>query len=157
MLFFMLGWGMSVNCDHQWAYCSSPRWHIIIESHGGMILTGKPERPREVPAPLPLHISQIPHGQTPCEPWPLRAHALTSHLLKMHFNIILPSVSTRTLSQRYVPLYFLAKICLNFSTYPKTNKGCKIPRTAHGSCEYTFQFLFVAHSVLLGNVKHFNR
>jgi hypothetical protein len=32
---------MSLNCSHQQACCSSPRWYLSIESHGGMILTGE--------------------------------------------------------------------------------------------------------------------
>jgi hypothetical protein len=38
---------LSPNCGHQWAYFSSPKWYMSMESHGGMILTGKPEELRE--------------------------------------------------------------------------------------------------------------
>jgi hypothetical protein len=31
----------SLNCDHQRAYCSSPRLNISVENHGGMILAGE--------------------------------------------------------------------------------------------------------------------
>jgi hypothetical protein len=31
---------MSLNCDHQRAYCPSPTWCMSMESHGGKILTG---------------------------------------------------------------------------------------------------------------------
>jgi hypothetical protein len=36
-------WGetTSVNCGHQQAYCSSLRWYMNIENHGGMILSGE--------------------------------------------------------------------------------------------------------------------
>jgi hypothetical protein len=42
-------WGeaMSLNCGHQWAYFSSPRCYMSMESHGGMILTGKTEELRK--------------------------------------------------------------------------------------------------------------
>jgi hypothetical protein len=37
-----MGWEtVSLNCNHQWAYCSSPRWYMSMENHGGMILTGE--------------------------------------------------------------------------------------------------------------------
>jgi hypothetical protein len=54
-------WGetMSLNCSHQWAHCSSPRWYVSVESHGGMILTGKPKNSREKPVPVPLCPPQI--------------------------------------------------------------------------------------------------
>jgi hypothetical protein len=33
-------WGetTSLNCSHQWAHSSSPRWYMSMEKHGGMIL-----------------------------------------------------------------------------------------------------------------------
>jgi hypothetical protein len=31
----MMGETMSQNCGHQLAYCSSPRWYVSVESHGG--------------------------------------------------------------------------------------------------------------------------
>jgi hypothetical protein len=34
---------MSPKCCLQRAYCSSPRWYISMENHGGMILTGETE------------------------------------------------------------------------------------------------------------------
>jgi hypothetical protein len=37
---------MSVNSDHWRTYCSSSSWHIIMENHGGIILTGKTEELR---------------------------------------------------------------------------------------------------------------
>jgi hypothetical protein len=55
---------MSLNCGHQRAYCSSPRWYVNMESNGGMILTGKTEELGEERAPVPLCPSQIPQGQT---------------------------------------------------------------------------------------------
>jgi hypothetical protein len=35
-------WGenTSLNCIHQWAYCSSPKLYMSMESHGGIMLTG---------------------------------------------------------------------------------------------------------------------
>jgi hypothetical protein len=41
-------WGemMSLNCGHQRAYFSSPRWYISMGSHGGSILTGENIIPR---------------------------------------------------------------------------------------------------------------
>jgi hypothetical protein len=32
---------MSLNCSHQWSYCSSHRWHMSMENHGGMMLIGE--------------------------------------------------------------------------------------------------------------------
>jgi hypothetical protein len=45
---FLCLWGenMSLNCDHQRACCSSPKWFMIIESHCGMIMTGENRRTR---------------------------------------------------------------------------------------------------------------
>lgn len=36
-------WGetMSSSCGHHWTYCSSRRWYMSMESHDGLILTGK--------------------------------------------------------------------------------------------------------------------
>jgi hypothetical protein len=36
-------WGetTSLNCGHQRAYCSSPRWYMSMNNRGGMISTGK--------------------------------------------------------------------------------------------------------------------
>jgi hypothetical protein len=36
-------WGKttSLNCNQQRAYCSSPRWYMSMESHGGMISVGE--------------------------------------------------------------------------------------------------------------------
>jgi hypothetical protein len=42
-------------------YCLSPR---SMESHSGMILTGKTEELGEKPVPVPLSPPQIPHGLT---------------------------------------------------------------------------------------------
>jgi hypothetical protein len=30
----------SVNCSHQRAYCSSARWYVSMDRHGGILLTG---------------------------------------------------------------------------------------------------------------------
>jgi hypothetical protein len=32
---------LSLNCGHQRAYCSAPRWYMSMESHGGMISAGE--------------------------------------------------------------------------------------------------------------------
>jgi hypothetical protein len=55
----------SLNCGHQRAYCSSQRWYMIIQSHGGMILGGENgKKLGENPAPVPLCLPQKPHGLT---------------------------------------------------------------------------------------------
>jgi hypothetical protein len=66
LLFISCRWGetISLNCGHQLAYCSSPRWYRSMERDDGMILTGKNWRTRETPAPVPLRPPQIPHGPT---------------------------------------------------------------------------------------------
>jgi hypothetical protein len=38
---------VSLNCGYQRIRCSSPRWYVSMESHGGMILTGEIEELRE--------------------------------------------------------------------------------------------------------------
>jgi len=42
---------MSLNSGHQRAYCSSPRWYMSMESHGGIILTGENRRTRRKTCP----------------------------------------------------------------------------------------------------------
>jgi hypothetical protein len=37
---------------------------MSIESHGGMLWTGKKKELGEEPAPVPLYVPQIPHGLT---------------------------------------------------------------------------------------------
>jgi hypothetical protein len=41
-------WGETVflNCRHQRTYCSSTRWYMSMEGHGGMILTWENQRTR---------------------------------------------------------------------------------------------------------------
>jgi hypothetical protein len=48
--FFQWGKTVSLNSSHQWVYFSSLRWYMSMasliastESHGGMILTGRPK------------------------------------------------------------------------------------------------------------------
>jgi hypothetical protein len=53
-----------LNCGHQLAYCSSPRWYMSMEKHGGIILTGEAKELREKPAPVPLFPPQIAHSVT---------------------------------------------------------------------------------------------
>jgi hypothetical protein len=67
-------WGetMSLNCCHQWDCNSSPRWYMSMESHGGMILTGKTEVLGKKPVPVPLY----PHRLTPAL---ARASAVRHH------------------------------------------------------------------------------
>jgi hypothetical protein len=38
-----LGEIVSLNCVHQWTYCSYLRWYMSVESHSGAILTRKPK------------------------------------------------------------------------------------------------------------------
>jgi hypothetical protein len=59
---------MSLNCGHKRAYCTSPRWHMSMESHGGLILTGETEELEEKPVPVPLCPSKILDGLTWREP-----------------------------------------------------------------------------------------
>jgi hypothetical protein len=49
-------WGetVSLNCDHQRTCCLPPRFYMNMESHHGMILTGKTEELGEKPVPVPL-------------------------------------------------------------------------------------------------------
>jgi hypothetical protein len=35
------GESVSLNCDHKRAYCSSPRYYMSLENHGGMMLVGQ--------------------------------------------------------------------------------------------------------------------
>jgi hypothetical protein len=67
---FMSMGRVSLNCGHQRAYCSSPRWYMGIESHGGMILTGENRRIEGKPVPMPFCPSQISHALPGLEPWP---------------------------------------------------------------------------------------
>jgi hypothetical protein len=71
---------MSPNCGHQRAYCSSPKWSMSMESHGGMILTGKTEELGEKPVPVPLCPPQIQHGPTRAR---TRASAVRNTFLNM--------------------------------------------------------------------------
>jgi hypothetical protein len=60
-------WGeiTSLNCCLQRAYFSYARWHTIMKSHGGMILTGETKELGEKPVVVPPCPPQIPHGLTP--------------------------------------------------------------------------------------------
>jgi hypothetical protein len=42
-LWLLYRWGETtfLNCDHQWAYCSSLRWYTSLENYAGMIRVGK--------------------------------------------------------------------------------------------------------------------
>jgi hypothetical protein len=42
---------LSLNCDHQRAYCSSPSWYRSMEGHGGMISTGRNRKARREACP----------------------------------------------------------------------------------------------------------
>jgi hypothetical protein len=53
---------MSLNCGHQRAYCSSPRWYMCMESHGGMILAGGNRRSRRKTCPSAIMPVSIPRG-----------------------------------------------------------------------------------------------
>jgi hypothetical protein len=57
-------WGeiMSLNLDHQCAYCPFPRWDTSMKNRGGMILTGENRKTRIKPVPVALCQPQIPHG-----------------------------------------------------------------------------------------------
>jgi hypothetical protein len=44
---YVLLMSMSLNCCHHWAYCSSLRWKMSLESDGGIILTGENRRTRK--------------------------------------------------------------------------------------------------------------
>jgi hypothetical protein len=46
-------WGekMPVNCNQQWASCSSLKWYISLESHGGMMLTDENQRTQRETCP----------------------------------------------------------------------------------------------------------
>jgi hypothetical protein len=59
-------WGhtMSLNCDHQQAYCSYRMWYMSVDSHGRVILTGKIEELGEESVPVPLCPLQLPHELT---------------------------------------------------------------------------------------------
>jgi hypothetical protein len=46
-----MGWGCLCTAAHQLAYCSSSRWYTSMESHGGMIRTGKNRRTRRDTCP----------------------------------------------------------------------------------------------------------
>jgi hypothetical protein len=55
---------MTLNCGHQQAYCWSPRWYLIMESHGVILLTGQTEDIGEKTVPVPPCPSQIPRELT---------------------------------------------------------------------------------------------
>jgi hypothetical protein len=40
-----MGWGYVYKPRHQRAYCSSHRWYMSMENHGGIVLTGKTVSP----------------------------------------------------------------------------------------------------------------
>jgi hypothetical protein len=42
---------MCPNCGHQRAYCSSPRWYMRVEGHGGIMFTGENRRTRRKACP----------------------------------------------------------------------------------------------------------
>jgi hypothetical protein len=54
----------SLNCGHQQAYCSSPRWYMRMESRGGMMFIRENRRTRIKPVPVPLCPPQMPHWLT---------------------------------------------------------------------------------------------
>jgi hypothetical protein len=53
---------MSLNCGHQRAYCSYPRWYMSTESNGGMIFTGETKELGEKICPNATCPPQIQHG-----------------------------------------------------------------------------------------------
>jgi hypothetical protein len=56
---------MSLTCRVQQVYCSSPRWYMSMENHKRYdIHSRKQENSRDKPVPVPLCLSQIPHGLT---------------------------------------------------------------------------------------------
>jgi hypothetical protein len=81
LLFISMGKMMSLNCSHQQAYCSSPRWYMSMESQVG-ILTGKNQKKLgEKPVPVPLCPPQIPYRLTQARTW---AWAIHVHISSMH-------------------------------------------------------------------------
>jgi hypothetical protein len=60
-------WGetVSLNCDHQQAYCSSPRWYMSMESHGGMIMTGGNRTTRRKTCPSAISSTTKPTWTDP--------------------------------------------------------------------------------------------
>jgi hypothetical protein len=76
-------WGenMSLNCGHQRACCLSPRWYISVDSHGGMILTGKVEELGEKPVPLcPTHATSLDPAKKPVTKRPSHGTARYSRI-----------------------------------------------------------------------------
>jgi hypothetical protein len=56
-------WGeMSLNCDHQRAYCSSSRWYMGMESMVEWYWQGKPKNSEKKLVPVPPCPPEIPHG-----------------------------------------------------------------------------------------------
>jgi hypothetical protein len=85
---------LSLNCGHQRAYCSSSRWYMSTESHGGIVLTGENRRTRRRICPS-AHLSITSHMDRPGrEPVPCGITPETNRLshgtAKLCFNIILP-------------------------------------------------------------------
>jgi hypothetical protein len=71
----------SLNCGYKRAYCSFSTWYMRMESHGGMILTGKSEELWEKPVPVPVWPSRIP-------PWLIRARSRGSAVRAGEFRIV---------------------------------------------------------------------
>jgi hypothetical protein len=82
---------MSVNCGHQRAYCSYPRWCLIMESHGGIILKEKAEKLEEKPVALPHRPPKIAHELTRARSpdFAMRDRRLTAWAMAQLFFLIL--------------------------------------------------------------------
>jgi hypothetical protein len=57
---------VSLNCGHQQAYCSCPRWHMSMERHGGMIRTEEIRRNRRTACPSATLSTTNPTWTDPC-------------------------------------------------------------------------------------------
>jgi hypothetical protein len=57
-------WGetMNLNCSHQQAYCSSPRWYMSMVNQDKWCWQDKTEELEEKPVPMPLCTPHISHG-----------------------------------------------------------------------------------------------
>jgi hypothetical protein len=107
---------MSLNCGHQRAYCSTPRSYMSMESHGGMILTGKTRRTlrktcasatlsttnptRTDPGAKPRLRGERPATQPP-EPW----HGLQTCLLPLSSGLMM---TAKIASKTSVSFYEIA-------------------------------------------------
>jgi hypothetical protein len=58
---------MSLNCGHKWAYCSSPRWYMSMESQSE--IKRENWRTRRETCPSNALPSANPHGLTQTQTW----------------------------------------------------------------------------------------